>query len=260
LSLYSLYTMVLDPGFRNTFTHTNRWFLTCVNQPNFAKHIGQVELCKKMAVAPEPVKEEVAAPKEQPAKKEKQKQPQQPKPQAPPKEQEEEDPEDEEKGAKKEKNPLDSLPKSKLDLEEWKRVYSNTKNLDEAMAWFWDHYDSEGYCLYFCTYKYNSEITQMFKALNHLSGFMQRLEKLHKYAFGNLLIFGEEPTLEVSCCWLFRGTVIPPEMSGIDDFVLYEWTKADHSSETDRTKINEFWTWKGYFGGKLFQEQGKTFK
>ena len=50
-SLYSLYTTVLDPGFRNAFSHVNRWFLTCVNQPNFAKHIGQVELAKKMAVA-----------------------------------------------------------------------------------------------------------------------------------------------------------------------------------------------------------------
>jgi len=65
LSLLNLYKNVLDPGFRNAFVHTNRWFLTCVNQPKFVKVIGSTELAKKMAVAKAPEKEEKKEEKKQ---------------------------------------------------------------------------------------------------------------------------------------------------------------------------------------------------
>ena len=50
-SLYPLYECVLDPGFRSVFPNTNKWFLHCINQPNFFKVIGNIELAKKMSVA-----------------------------------------------------------------------------------------------------------------------------------------------------------------------------------------------------------------
>jgi len=70
-TLHSLYTTVLDVGFRKAFNHLNRWFLTAVNQPNFKAVYGEVKLAEKMAQAPKAeVKEEPKeAKKEQPKKK-----------------------------------------------------------------------------------------------------------------------------------------------------------------------------------------------
>ena len=40
---------VLEPSFRVEFVHVNRWFLTCVNQPQFKSVLGEVTICEKMA-------------------------------------------------------------------------------------------------------------------------------------------------------------------------------------------------------------------
>ena len=39
----------MDDKFRGAFGNVNRWFTTCVNQPNFKKVLGDVKLCEKMA-------------------------------------------------------------------------------------------------------------------------------------------------------------------------------------------------------------------
>ena len=40
---------VLDPGLRAPYVNVNRWFVTCVNQPQFKAVLGEVTLCSKMA-------------------------------------------------------------------------------------------------------------------------------------------------------------------------------------------------------------------
>ena len=40
---------VLDPNFRKSYGNVDRWFTTCINQPNFKKVLGDVVLCEKMA-------------------------------------------------------------------------------------------------------------------------------------------------------------------------------------------------------------------
>uniref|UniRef100_A0A8C7CE06 valine--tRNA ligase n=1 Tax=Oncorhynchus kisutch TaxID=8019 RepID=A0A8C7CE06_ONCKI len=45
----------LEPSNRRTLTNVTRWFLTCVNQPQFVKVLGQISLCEKMVpVTPKP--------------------------------------------------------------------------------------------------------------------------------------------------------------------------------------------------------------
>ncbi|CAG8557345.1 3841_t:CDS:1, partial [Gigaspora rosea] len=53
------------------------------------------------------------------------------------------------------------LPPSKLNLDEWKRFYSNHNKRPDAINWFWDHYDSEGYSIWRVDYKYNDELTKI---------------------------------------------------------------------------------------------------
>uniref|UniRef100_A0A8I3NBL5 Uncharacterized protein n=2 Tax=Canis lupus familiaris TaxID=9615 RepID=A0A8I3NBL5_CANLF len=48
-TLLWLYKQVLEPSFRQAFPNTNRWFLTCINQPQFWAVLGEVKLCEKMA-------------------------------------------------------------------------------------------------------------------------------------------------------------------------------------------------------------------
>ena len=40
---------MLEPKFRAEFVHVNRWFVTCINQPQFKSVLGDVTLCEKMA-------------------------------------------------------------------------------------------------------------------------------------------------------------------------------------------------------------------
>lgn len=42
-------SQVLEPSFRAPYVNVNRWFVTCVNQPEFSTVLGEVELCSKMA-------------------------------------------------------------------------------------------------------------------------------------------------------------------------------------------------------------------
>jgi elongation factor 1-gamma len=167
--------------------------------------------------------------------------------------------EEEAKAESKKKNVLDSLPPSNFVMDEWKRQYSNTDTRTVAIPWFWEHYDAEGYSLWFADYKYNNELEQVFKTCNLLGGFIQRLDKVRKYAFGSLLIFGTEGDLEIKTAWLFRGKEIPADMLECDDSEHYNWVKVDTSNAEQREQINNFWAWDGFKGGKPFN-QGKVFK
>jgi elongation factor 1-gamma len=258
-SLLQLYQLVLDPAFRKEFVNTNRWFVTIVNQPEVKAVLGEVKLADKAAVAPAAPKEKKEkAPKEvkapAPKAEKKAEKPVEKKPAA-----DEEEEEDYEKDDKKKKNPLDDLPKSSFILDEWKRMYSNNDTRTVAAPWFWEHLDKEGYSLWWCDYKYNDELSKTFMTSNLIGGFFQRLEKLHKYAFGSMIIFGEEPQLTVSGVWLFRGLDIPEDMKACDDAEHYNWKKVDTNNPAEKKLVEDYFAWDGELGGKKFNA-GKTFK
>jgi elongation factor 1-gamma len=256
-SLVRLYQKVLDPGFRKPFVNANRWFTTVVNQPNFREVVGEVKLTDKMNVAPKAPEVKKEEPKKEEVKKE---QPKKEQPKKAKKEEEEEEEDDfAEKEEKKKPNPLDSLPPSKFVLDDWKRTYSNEDTRSKALPWLWENFDAEGFSIWFGDYKYNDECKKTFMTANLLGGFIQRLDKLRKYGFGSLIIFGDEPNLSVSVVFLFRGKDIPAEMNECDDSEHYTWRKADTNDAATRELINDFFAWDGSFGGKKFN-QGKIFK
>lgn len=105
-----------------------RYFWTLVNQPNFKKVIGEVKQAE--AVPPVPSLKKAAPAKEQAKPKEvkpKEVKPKEVKKEAPAPKPKEAEAEEEEAPKPKPKNPLDLLPPSKMVLDEWKRLYSNTK-------------------------------------------------------------------------------------------------------------------------------------
>ncbi|VFQ69935.1 unnamed protein product [Cuscuta campestris] len=229
------YRFILTKSFTKDFPHVERYFWTMVNQPNFAKILGEIKQAetipavpsKKPAQAKEPAKPKKEEPKKE-AKKE------EPKPK--------EEAEEEEAPKPKPKNPLDLLPPSKMVLDEWKRLYSNTKtNFREvAIKGFWEMYDPEGYSLWFCDYKYNEENSVSFVTLNKVGGFLQRMDLARKYAFGKMLVVGSEAPFKVKGLWLFRGKEIPKFiMDEVYDMELYDWKEVDINDEAQKERVNQ---------------------
>lgn len=237
---------MFEPTFRKNFGNVNRWFLTCVNQPQFLAVVGETKLADKMQVA----KGATAAP---PAKTETA-------PAAKKAESTAAGDDEEEAPKPKVKSKLDLLPPSKLDLDEWKRTYSNNNILQVAMPWFWEHYDPEGWSIWQSDYKYNNELSKLFMTSNLVGGFLQRMDKLRKYGFGSLLIFGEEPSLQIGGLWLFRGTELPEELWENPDAEHHTWTKVDVSDPAKRKLVETYWSWEGDFGDRKFHDNGKIFK
>lgn len=240
-NLYHGFNRILTKSFTLEFPHVERYFWTLVNQPNFKKVLGEVVQAESVPV---PQSKKPSQPKE-PAKpkpkdeskkeipKVTQKEPAKPKQVL--------GEEEEEAPKPKPKNPLDLLPPSKMILDEWKRLYSNTKtNFREvAIKGFWDMFDPEGYSLWFCDYKYNDENTVSFVTLNKVSGFLQRMDLARKYAFGKMLVIGAEPPFKVKGLWLFRGLEIPQfVLDECYDMELYEWRKVDIMDEAQKERVN----------------------
>ncbi|KAB1210901.1 Elongation factor 1-gamma 2 [Morella rubra] len=229
------FSRILTKSFTSEFPHVERYFWTMVNQPNFQKILGEVKQTE--SVPPVQSAKKPLQPKE-PAKPKSREEPK--KEPAPPKAKEAG--EEEEAPKPKAKNSLDLLPPSKMILDEWKRLYSNTKtNFREvAIKGFWDMYDPEGYSLWFCDYKYNDENTVSFVTLNKVGGFLQRMDLARKYAFGKMLVIGSEAPFKVKGLWLFRGQEIPKFV--IDecyDMELYEWKKVDINNEAEKERVNQ---------------------
>jgi elongation factor 1-gamma len=228
-NLYHGFARILTKTFTSEFPHVERYFWTMVNQPNFKKVIGEV----KQAEAVPAVQKKAAAPapaQPQEVKKEAPKEAPKPVVAAP----------EEEAPKPKPKNPLDLLPPSKMVLDDWKRLYSNTKsNFHEvAVKGFWEMYDPEGYSLWFCEYKYQEENTVSYVTMNKVGGFLQRMDMCRKYAFGKMLVIGSEPPFKLKGLWLFRGQEIPKfVMDEVYDMELYEWTKADISDPAQKARV-----------------------
>ncbi|KAL8136451.1 hypothetical protein V2J09_002452 [Rumex salicifolius] len=232
-NLYYGFKFIMTKSFTKDFPHVERYLWTMVNQPNFKKVLGEVIQAESVPA----IQKRSAQPAKQQPKKEVKKETPKPKEVAAPAE-----PEEEEAPKPKAKNPLDLLPPSKMVLDEWKRLYSNTKtNFREvAVNGFWNMYDPEGYSLWFCDYKYNDENTVSFVTLNKVGGFLQRMDLARKYAFGKMLVIGSEPPYKVKGLWLFRGQEIPKfVMEECYDMELYEWTKVDITDEAQKERASQ---------------------
>ncbi|KAE8687417.1 Elongation factor 1-gamma 2 [Hibiscus syriacus] len=238
-NLYMGFFHIMTKSFTSEFPHIERYFWTMVNQPNFKKIIGEVKQAETMP--PVTLKKPAAQPKETKPKakaepkKETKKEAEKPPAKA-------EAAEEEEAPKPKPKNPLDLLPPSKMVLDDWKRLYSNTKtNFREvAIKGFWDMYDPEGFSLWFCDYKYNEENTVSFVTMNKVGGFLQRMDLARKYAFGKMLVIGAEPPFKVKGLWLFRGQEIPQfVLDECYDMELYEWKKVDITDEEQKERASQ---------------------
>lgn len=250
-NLLQLYAHVLEPEFRAPYGNVTRWFVTLVNQPQFAAVVGAVALCEKMAQfdakkfaelqgkgaggkAEGGKKKEAQPKKEQPKKEEK------PKKEAKPAEDDDDD------GVPREpksKDPFDACPPTAFNWDAWKKCFSNNKNKpDVYLPYFWENMDWENCSIWRGDYMYNSELSKGFMASNLLKGMIQRLDKMRKHSFGVLCLFGEPNNYVITQFWVWRGQGLAFDLSEDtkDDSTTYNWTKLDHTTDETKSFVNTF--------------------
>lgn len=257
------YEHVADEQWRKPFANVNRWFQTVVNQANFKKVSGEVKLAVK-AIEYDPkrkVEKPAAATAAAPKPKE-EKKPAEAKPAAAKKPAAEEEEEDEALAEEpKHNDPFATMPKGNWNMDEFKRVYSNEDTATKAIPYFWQHFEKEFYSIWYCEYKYSSELTQTFMSSNLIGGMFQRIEKLRKNAFGSMAVFGENNNNLIAGVWFWKGQELafPLCPDWTTDYESYTWKKLNPDDENDRKLVNNFWLWEGEVNGKKFN-CGKIFK
>lgn len=229
--------------FKNLYRH----YLTIL-------HIAKVQEALKSVghdggIPAKPKAEAPAKPAAEPKKKEE-------KPAAKPAE---EDEEEEVVVEKKKPNPLDSLPPSKFVLDAFKREYSNNDIRKIAAPYFFENFDNEGFTAFWCNYKYNSENKMQFMTANLVRGWFQRMEHVRKYAFGSVLICGEDKKHEITAFWVFRGKGLPEIVAEVEDSELYTWTEIP-DLKAEAAKITDYLNWDGETFATNPVLEGRVFK
>jgi len=154
------FQVALDGGFRKAMPNTATFVERIVHLPECKKRLGHIKFAAKI------IKPHL------PAKKEEEKKV------AHKKEEHHgaahEGDEEEEAPKKKEANPLDTLPVSPFDLYAFKTFFVNSKDRKgEGMPFFFEHYDREGYSIYFVKYEmYDGEGVTLPHTQNMLNGFL----------------------------------------------------------------------------------------
>ncbi|KAF9511996.1 hypothetical protein BS47DRAFT_1372929 [Hydnum rufescens UP504] len=156
----------------------------------------------------------------------------------------------------KAKNPLDLLPKSTLNLEDWKRAYSNldTRGPGGSLEWFYEKYDPEGFSLWKVSYKYPEDLTQVFMSSNLIGGFFNRLEASRKYLFGSLGVLGTSNNSLIEGVLIARGTDIKPVVEVAPDFESYNYEKIDLANAAQKAYFEAALAWDLEVAGKKWAD------
>ena len=222
------FQLVWPKKFRESiFPNVNDWFLRVLNTPETDKVYGKVLLCNQ------PLKPFISEKKEEKKEKKEEKK----------KEKKEEHKEEKEEPKKKKVNPLDELPKSRLELETFKRSFLNNKDKEDAMKKFWEIYDPEGYSIWWLEYQnLPTECKVLFRTSNSKGMFLQKCDALRRYAFAVHGVYGVEDDYKIRGVWMFRGLEIPQEMKDNDLYEYITFKKLDPNKEEDKQLIHDYWT------------------
>ncbi|TDL26848.1 elongation factor 1-gamma [Rickenella mellea] len=250
--------VTFDAPLRARHPNIVRHFETVVNQPKLKDIYGETEYIEKAKqfVAPPKDKKEAAKPAAAAAAA--------PKAEKKPKAKEQDDDDDDVDLVPQEpkaKNPLDSLPKSEFNLEDWKRAYSNmdTRGPGGSLEWFYQKFDKEGFSVWRVDFKYNQELTQVFMSSNQIGGFFNRLEASRKYLFGSVGVLGTANNSIISGVLILRGHDVKPVVDVAPDWESYEFKRLDLANADDKKFFEAALAWDLEIGDKKWAD-GKNFK
>ena len=212
------FKLIMDPGLAKAIPNLIKFVSKWLENDKFLAIFGRHKIAKR------PIK--ITYIKEEKKKKEEKKAAPKPKPQA-----------------KKPTNPLDDLPPTSLNLNDFKFWFINHADRPAAFEEFVEsRLDKAGWSFWELKYiKYTGEGEKLYKTNNLLNGFLQRAEHFGKYCYGVHMIYGEEPNLDIKGIWMWRGQDIPQEMIDHPQFEYYENKKLDIDKEEDRAYIKDMW-------------------
>jgi len=264
--LQGAYSSILGKAERAKYPHTIRYYETIVNQPKVKDVLAGAQLAEAAPqYAPLKTDQKPKADKQQ-AESKRKTEPKPPKSKAEPKPKEEEEEEEEEDllgpAEPKKKNPLDDLPKSAFNLEDWKRAYSNldTRGAGGSLEWFYEKFDKEGFSIWQVDFKYPEELTQVFMSSNQIGGFYNRLEGSRKYLFGSVGVLGAANDSLISGVLILRGHDHQAVVDVAPDWESYVYKRLDvYGNEEDKKYFEAALAWDLSVDGKTWAD-GKNFK
>lgn len=259
-ALLFAFSTTIDATIRAKVPNVVRYFNTIINHPKIASVFAEpkVELLQEPAVFK-------GQPKEKKEKKEKAPKAEKPKAEKAPKakKEAEEDlaPPADVPEEPKAKNPLDSLPKSSFNLEEFKRQYSNldTRGPGGSLEWFDKNFDKEGFSVWRIDFLYNEDLTMTFMSANQIGGLFARWEASRKYLFASVGVLGKTNDSIISGALVLRGQEAEPVVSVAPDWESYKFTRLDLSKPEDKEFFDGAMAWDLKVGDKEWAD-GKNFK
>lgn len=270
-NLVVLYVQVLDPKFREPYGNVNRWFNTCINQPNFKKILGDITLCEKMSTFDNKRYQELH-PKEQKGKKSGDKK------QATPKKDEKKD-EKESKPAeappqpKKEKVdlfpdcPVESTSEAFADVKVY--YYNTVEDYDKHAAHLFELFKNENlknFSFWHFEHKYPEENPKKREVATCIEGFINCIEPLRKHVMLNLF-YSKHQKDGIDCfkihgLWFWRGDSFIFDRGLVEKDRTadqFNWRKLN--LDTDRAEIEPYlFTDCAGFKNNLVYEDFKCFK
>ena len=144
----------------------------------------------------------------------------------------------------KKENPLDFLPPSKFDLDNFKKEFCENSNKKEVMEKFWKDFDPKGYSLWLIEYQnLESEGKKLFRMKNSKNFFLERFDDdFKKYSFGIHGVYGNNNEFKVKGLWMWRGEDIPEEIKENEYFNYLSIKKLDCKNDKDKKLVEEYWT------------------
>ena len=211
------FATVLDKAWRSKNPAVTRWYNTIIDQPAFKAVVPNPVFAEEIIKYTPPKKEEKPKPApEQPA----------------------------EKPAEKPKHPLSLLPPAtSINLEDFKRFYSNEDTRPTVLPWFWKNFNAEEYSLWRVDFRYNNELKLTFMANNLIGGLQTRLEASRKYIFGAQSVYGTNYNCLVRGVYIIRGQDHAAAFNVAPDWESYDFQKLDPTKEEDRKFVEDMWAW-----------------
>jgi len=129
----------------------------------------------------------------------------------------------------------------------------------EALPWFYEKFDHDGFSIWRCDFKYNEELTQVFMSSNQVGGFFNRLEASRKYLFGSVGVLGKANDSIITGALILRGKDVEPVVNVAPDWESYAFKKLDLENADDKKFFEGAMAWDLEVDGKAWAD-GKNFK
>jgi elongation factor 1-gamma len=142
----------------------------------------------------------------------------------------------------KKKNPLELLPKSPFNIDDWKREFCNAEDKKATLQQLWGKFDHAGWSIWKIHYiKYEGEGVVGYLTNNLKNGHLRNIDHFRKYCFAVHGVYGVETNYEIDGIWFWRGTEIPEEWKEHQSYDYFTFARLDENDVNVQNLVAEYW-------------------